>query len=197
MNQRDQKTMRYVVLGFFVTVIAAAIYTSLSPKTTFPSGTKPKVTGAIQHFRLLENPRRLPDAIFMDAKGNVKNLSDLRGKVVLVNFWATWCAPCRREMPALDRLQETLGDGGFTVLAASSDRAGTPQVRRFYKEFDIKNLGVFLDPKARMQRAFGAFSLPTSVLIDRRGREVGRLVGPAEWDAAEAEALIRHFMARR
>ena len=154
----------------------------------------PLVRGEIQHFRLLGNPRLAPDVILTRVSGKGRVLSGFRGKVVLLNFWATWCTPCRREMPALDRLQKTLGGADFEVIALSVDREGAKVVKPFYEELGLKNLGLYLDPKWKAQRAFSITRFPTTVLIDKTGREVGRLEGPAEWMAPDARALIRYFI---
>ncbi|MEE8563647.1 MAG: TlpA disulfide reductase family protein [Alphaproteobacteria bacterium] len=154
----------------------------------------PLVRGEIQHFRLLGNPRPVPEVSFTDARGKVVRLARFRGKVVLLNFWATWCAPCRREMPALDRLQETLGGPRFEVVALSLDRSGLKAVRPYFQEIGLKTLAVYLDPRGKVQRIFNITRFPTTVLIDARGFEVGRVEGPAEWMAPEARALVRFFM---
>jgi thiol-disulfide isomerase/thioredoxin len=152
------------------------------------------VRGEIQHFRLARNPQPAPGVTFHDARGRVIDLAKFRGKVVLVNFWATWCAPCRREMPDLDQLQRTLGGKRFEVVALSLDRAGMEAVVPFYEEIGIKSLAVYLDPLGRVQRAFAITRFPTTVLIDAHGFEVGSIEGPAQWMAPEARALMRFFM---
>ncbi len=116
---------------------------------------------------------------------------------MLLNFWATWCAPCRREMPDLDQLQRTLGGKRFEVVALSLDRAGMEAVRPFYEEIGITSLAAYLDPLGRVQRAFAITRFPTTVLIDARGFEVGRIEGPAHWMAPEARALMRFFMEQK
>jgi len=114
---------------------------------------------------------------------------------VLLDFWATWCGPCRREMPDLDKLQALLGGPKFAVVAISSDRKGLEVVQKFYQENDIRNLEIFIDKSTKAQRLFGAYGLPTSVLLDANGLKVGHLVGPAEWASADAIALIREVIA--
>ena len=187
---------RFFVLALMIAATVVGIVTAPREKSVSGGGLDLKITGAIQHFRRLEHPKIPPKATFVDDQGAQKTLKDMRGKVVLVNFWATWCAPCVREMPALDALQKRLGGQHFDVLAISSDRAGALAIRQFYKKTGVSALKIYLDPGARMQRKFGANSLPTSVLIDRSGRMVGHVVGPAEWAAPESIALIRYFMAR-
>ena len=132
----------------------------------------------------------------LDAKGRMLNLSNFRGKVVLLNFWATWCAPCVREMPALDRLQAALGGDKFMVLALSIDREGLEMITPFFKQLGLRSLSVFLDPQGKALKPFGVRGMPTSYIIDHRGRIAGELMGPAEWDTDEAKALMRYYIER-
>jgi thiol-disulfide isomerase/thioredoxin len=140
-------------------------------------------------------PKPAPDISFFDSEGTERTLEHYRGKVLVLNLWATWCAPCRREMPALDRLQAQLGDEGLLVMPLSMDRGGLDQIQEFYDEVGLPTLGIYHDPKAAAGRAFGALGLPTTIVIDREGREVGRLLGPAEWDSEEAVSLVRAVLA--
>ena len=140
-------------------------------------------------------PRPVPELTFFDEAGNEVTLADFAGDVVVLNLWATWCAPCRREMPSLDRLQAALGEDGLTVIALSLDRGDVAKVRAFFEELEIANLAIYQDPQARAGRELGAPGLPTTIVIDRTGQEVGRLLGPAEWDSEEALALLRDLAA--
>ena len=144
---------------------------------------------------LHETPREMLSAPFVDGTGRDLTLDDFRGRVVLLNVWATWCAPCREEMPTLDRLQVQLGSDDFHVLPLSIDRAGLGPVRRFYEEIVIEHLGQYLAEDIRAMLAFAVIGLPTTLLIDRQGRERGRLTGPAQWDSAEAIAQFRTLIA--
>ena len=145
-------------------------------------------------FQPLDPPRELPDLHFVDGTGRSTSLADFRGRLVLLNLWATWCVPCRREMPALDRLQATLGSEQFIVLPLSIDRGGVPPVERFYEELGLKTLGVFVDQSGASTGKLATTGVPTTLLIDREGREVGRLLGAAEWDSPEAIALIHRYL---
>ena len=133
----------------------------------------------------------------MDGDGRDLTLADFEGRVVLLNIWATWCPPCREEMPTLDALQARLGGPNFHVLPLSIDRAGLEPVRRFYRETGIRNLDLYIAEDTRAMLALAVVGLPTTILIDRIGRERGRLAGPAEWNSPEAVAQISALIDER
>ena len=122
---------------------------------------------------------------FVDGEGKSRSLADFRNKTVLLNIWATWCVPCRKEMPALDRLEAALGGPDFQVVPLSIDRGGADVVRKFFAEIGIKKLEMYLDVSGDATRKLSVVGLPTTLIIDREGREIGRLIGPAEWDEPE------------
>ena len=132
---------------------------------------------------------------FYMSDGTSRTLGDFRGSPLVVNFWATWCAPCVREMPALDRLNAAVADDGIRVFALSEDRGGAPIVERFYEENDIRHLPVMIDRGGKVVRALITPGLPMTVLFDAKGREVGRVVGVAEWDTDETMAFLRTCLA--
>jgi len=142
-----------------------------------------------RNFIIHEAPKPIAAIQFEDADGRSRGLNDFRGKVVLLNIWATWCTPCRKEMPTLDRLQAALGGIDFEVVALSIDRR-MDAVRKFFAEVGIQRLAMYLDSSAKATRQLGAVGLPTTLLIDREGREIARLIGPAEWDSPEIAAFI-------
>ncbi len=158
----------------------------------------PPVQGDVAHFSLYETPKPAPDATFTDADGKALRLADWRGKVVLVNFWATWCAPCVREMPELDALQAALGGDGFQVLAISQDRGGAKVAGPFLRErLGLANLALHLDASWSFGKAMELRGLPTTFLIDADGMIVGKLEGIAAWDGADARALIDWYVSKR
>ena len=128
---------------------------------------------------------------FKNGKDEPLTLADWKGRVVLLNLWATWCAPCRREMPGLDRLQAELGGPDFEVVALSVDRKGKDASAKFLAEINVKSLGLYVDKTNKAFFEMRARGLPATYLIDREGRLIGRLIGPAEWDSDEAKALIK------
>jgi thiol-disulfide isomerase/thioredoxin len=143
----------------------------------------------------LSEPKPLPEVTFEDAEGKEVSLADFRGQIVVLNLWATWCAPCRHEMPALDRLQAEHGAGDdLEVVALSLDRGNTDKIKLFFEEVGVAHLDIYRDPTAQASRALLAPGLPTTLVIDREGREIGRVLGPAEWDGEATIALLRTAM---
>lgn len=138
-------------------------------------------------------PLPAPAVSFVDLAGNPASLSEFNGKVVLVNLWATWCGPCLREMPSLERLQSRLGDK-IVVVAISEDRGGSKTVEPFVGKLGLKSVKIYLDPKSAVERAFKVQGLPTSFLIDREGRVLGRVEGAAEWDAPKLLGILKSFL---
>jgi thiol-disulfide isomerase/thioredoxin len=168
-------------LALAVAIALPALAVSIQPtRAQAPAG-----------FAVHESPRPLPEIQFDNGQGEAMSLADFRGKVVLLNIWATWCAPCRREMPTLERLQAELGGPDFEVVALSIDRQGRRVVADFYEELGLRQLGIYIDPSGKAPRELNALGVPTTLLIDRQGNEVGRLLGPAEWDSPEMVSFIR------
>jgi thiol-disulfide isomerase/thioredoxin len=139
----------------------------------------------------------VPSLEFADGEGHPHTLADFRGKVVLLNVWATWCLPCRKEMPTLDRLQAALGGDDFEVVPLSIDRGGAERVKKFYAEIVIQHLPIYVDSSRTANSALDAIGLPVTLLIDRQGRELGRMSGAAEWDAPEMIAFLKSIIARK
>ena len=158
-------------------------------------GTNPLSVGQMAAFVFKKAPEDLPEFPFEDKDGKPRLLKEWKGKVLLVNLWATWCAPCRKEMPSLDRLQAELGSDKFEVVAISADKTGIAGAKKFLDQIKVTNLGLYADPTVRIHSGLKAIGMPASLLIDAEGREIGRLVGPAEWDSPEAKALIKAALA--
>lgn len=166
------------IAGLIIATSTAAASEPLATKVIMRSS--PKIVQAIE---------------FTDGEGKPRSLSDFRGKIVLLNIWATWCVPCRKEMPALDHLQAALGGPEFQVLPLSIDRGGIDVVRKFFTEIGIKKLGLYLDQSSEAAGKLGIVGLPTTLILDRSGREIGRLIGPAEWDEPENIQFIKCIVA--
>jgi thiol-disulfide isomerase/thioredoxin len=156
--------------------------------------------GEVAALTLATAPMRLPDLAFRDATGADRKLSDLRGRTILLNLWATWCVPCRQEMPALDALQAKLGGDRFEVVAVNIDTRDVEKPRAWLKDAGITRLGYYHDSNARifqdLKMINRAFGMPTSVLIDEQGCEIASLAGPAEWASDDALKFISAAIGR-
>jgi thiol-disulfide isomerase/thioredoxin len=150
---------------------------------------------ALGQFVPISPPRPAPTVAFTDLSGGSFALGDFAGKVVLVNLWATWCAPCRHEMPSLDRLRSDLGDK-IAILAISEDIGGAKAVDSFMAKLGLKHIGPYLDPKNSLGQAFKVDGLPTSFVIDREGLVQGRVEGEANWDSPKMLAVIAPLLAK-
>jgi thiol-disulfide isomerase/thioredoxin len=171
-------------------------------KPTFNLASKisPFAKGEVAAVTPAAKPLLLPDLAFHDASGTAKKLSDWRGRTVLLNLWATWCVPCRKEMPALDQLQAKLGDKDFEVVAVNIDTRDLEKPKTWLKEAGIKSIGYFSDEKAKvfqdLKLVGRAFGMPTSILVDPAGCEIATLSGPAEWAGEDAVRLVRAALGR-
>ena len=151
----------------------------------------PSVT---EGFVFYSQPSALPEIRFTDGEGHNLSLAGFRGLPIVLNIWATWCGPCRKEMPTLERLQVMLGRPNILVLALSIDSQGASAVKKFYGELGLTALGVYVDTSGRVSRDLNTVGIPTTLLIDRDGREIGREIGATEWDSPAVVALIRQHL---
>ncbi len=183
-----------IAAGFAIGVaLAAGLYYSVrlppdAPAPPVPAASSSEPTAGLT---LLEEPRAMPKLRFANGAGAAMSLADFRGRVVLLNIWATWCVPCRKEMPTLDRLQEKLGGSQFEVVVLSIDQGGAAAVQSFYGDIGVRRLGVYVDTSGKVARDLNIVGLPTTLLIDREGRERARLIGPAVWDSPEIVSAIK------
>jgi thiol-disulfide isomerase/thioredoxin len=185
-----------LALGLIGAVSAASLAPSRAGAGPGEAAAPPAFAGEMRQFSLIKPLRPAPAESFSAPDGSAVTLGAFKGKVVLVNFWATWCAPCLREMPALDRLQAALGGDRFQVVTISVDRQGKPVVEPFLKRLGVGHLPAYLDSQSALLHAFGARGLPTSYLIDADGTLIGYLEGPADWDSPAGKALIEHYTDR-
>jgi len=183
-------SQRLAVLPF---IAAVGVWWLQDDGPTVGTGGGPPIAGAVATFEA-SAPKPAPAARFRDASGRSVRLADFRGRVVLLNLWATWCGPCRSEMPALDHLQGVLGGGNFKVIAVSIGDDGTGDVKSFFRRSNIHHLDAYVDVDHAVAAAFAARAIPKTLIIDRDGNVVGSLVGATEWDSADAQALIHHYL---
>ena len=198
-------------IGAAVAVLAGAVIVALFLWRTVGTSSSPavQVTGSVPQlpeggsaavpviFAFFDKPRPLPSIRFIDGTGQSRSLADLRGQPLILNIWATWCVPCRQEMPTLDRLQAVLKGSDTLVVPLSIDSKGIPAVAAFYREIGITSLGIYVDQAGDATHLLGISGIPTTLMIDRDGREIGRKIGPAEWDSPDMVALIKNRLQPR
>lgn len=186
-----------VALGLLLLALSiVGVWLALGPSGSSLMPDVRSATEAQKKFMLTPyaSPRPIAAVEFEDGQGRKGTLVDFRGKVVLLNLWATWCGPCRKEMPTLDRLQQRLGSADFEVVALSIDRGGQAVVKSFFDEIDVRALAIYVDATAEAGTKLGILGVPTTLLLDRTGREIGRVTGPAEWDSPEVIEMIQRFL---
>ena len=206
---------RYLLLAAFLGTVAgfAAVYltgglprnagvvsdASCINAATAAKRLMPLSKGEVAAFAPNSAPRRATPIEFKDGTGRTVSLDDFKGRVVLINLWATWCVPCRKEMPALDKLEQKLGGKDFAVLAINLDQRSGDKPRKFLEEIKVKHLIYYEDPTTnvfqKLKQAGRAPGLPSTILVDRQGCELGFMPGPAEWAGEDALALIRAAIA--
>ncbi|MGL4634783.1 MAG: thiol:disulfide interchange protein TlpA [Beijerinckiaceae bacterium] len=161
---------------------------------------RPLAIGEVAAVQVPDVSKQLPDLAFTAPDGKPTTLASLRGKTVLLNLWATWCAPCRKEMPALDRLQTELGGTDFEVVAVNIDQRNLDKPKAFLQEIGVSKLAYYTDPSAKIFQSLKAvdraFGMPTTLLIDKNGCELGYLAGPAEWSSDDAVKLVQGALGR-
>lgn len=151
--------------------------------------------GDMKKLAFHAEPKAAGDTVLQGAKGAPVSLADYKGKVVVLNFWATWCAPCRKEMPSLDRLQAEFGGDDFAVVPVATGRNPVPAIERFFGEGGIEHLPIVRDPQQALARDMAVLGLPITVILDREGQEIARLRGDAEWDSDSAKAIVQALIA--
>ena len=176
-------------------LVALVILTIPALQSSAAATDPPPFAGLSMDFDAFDPPREMPSIVFVDGDEKPVDIAEFAGKIVVLNLWATWCAPCIREMPELDRLQAVRGGDDFAVVAVSFDRKGVDVVKQFFERRKIDHLAVYVDKFVKTFRAFKLKALPTTYILGRDGRALGVLAGPAAWDSPEALALIDHYLA--
>ncbi|MEM9813506.1 MAG: TlpA disulfide reductase family protein [Pseudomonadota bacterium] len=183
--------LRPVLLALYTALALAAIPAAAAD----PEGLRALRDGDMRKLVVHDQPRDAVDVVFTTADGVEHRLADLDGKIRIVNFWATWCAPCRHEKPALDALEQALGGADFEVVALATGRNSLDGIKRFNAEVGVTALETRLDPRSDAARLMGVLGLPASILLDREGREIGRLTGGADWTSDSARAIMERLIA--
>lgn len=186
-----------IIIAALLAVLAALalIYVKNTPggNVQIAGGSAPS---PMKGFLRYDEPKEIAEFEFTDGKGSTLSLKQWKGRVVLLNIWATWCPPCRAEMPTLNNLQKQMGSEDFEVVALSIDKGGPHVPAGYLKKHGFDALKVYNDRKIKVRRKLGLPGYPTTILIGRDGREIGRLAGPAEWDSEGAKTLVREALAK-
>lgn len=175
-------------MRFMLALLYAALL--FGANTAFAQDLSDLREGDMKKLVLHSAPKAVSAQPFYDTEGGEHALADYQGKVVLLNFWATWCAPCRAEMPALEALSSDLEGDDFAVVPIATGRNPVPAVRRFFEEIGVDSLPILLDPKSKLAREMGVFALPVTVILDQEGFEIARLMGDADWNSESARAIF-------
>lgn len=180
---------------YFPLIVFSGLLLGLLGSLVFKPGSavdlSPFIKGEVIGFEIFEEPNPLPDTPFFDREGNEINFSDFKEKTVLVNFWATWCEPCKEEMPTLQNLEAKLGGDNFQVVTVSVDWQGFKIMDPFFEEFRVKNLVHYWDNSGRLPNELETIGLPLTILINAKGEWIGRMDGPLVWDSPDALALFK------
>ncbi|MDR9394075.1 MAG: TlpA disulfide reductase family protein [Roseovarius sp.] len=182
------KIIRSAVLYMALALGANAAFADIAALEALREGDMKKLT-------FHSAPKPVSETPFETVDGSSMTLDAYRGKIVLVNFWATWCAPCRKEMPMLSDLQRDLGGDAFEVVTLATGRNAPPAMKKFFDEIGVDNLPLHRDPKSRVAREMGVLGLPVTVLLDRDGREIARLQGDAHWNSESAGQIVNALIA--
>jgi thiol-disulfide isomerase/thioredoxin len=185
------KKALFAIIAAALATFAILVISRLQSSGEQAEASCPAAAKKVVNFQAASPPRPVSTIAFQQADGGPTTLAAYKGSGVVLNFWATWCAPCVREMPSLLRLGDRIAGDGVRVLPLSEDRKGAPVVRKFYRQHGLEAFPVLIDPKGKVLRASAVRGLPTTLLIDGNGREVGRVTGPLEWDSEDAITLVR------
>jgi thiol-disulfide isomerase/thioredoxin len=182
-------------MRFFLAVLYTGLALSANAALADTSEIEALREGTMKKLAFSE-AQPVSDNTFTDPAGGEFTLADFKGKTVLVNFWATWCAPCRKEMPMLSELQTEFGGEDFEVVTIATGRNSVPGIQKFFEDIEVDNLPLYLDPKQKLARDMAVLGLPITLILDKDGQEIARMRGDAEWNSESAKAIITALIAK-
>ncbi len=182
-------------MRFFLAVLYTGLALSANAALADTSEIEALREGTMKKLAFSE-AKPVSDKAFTDPAGGTFTLAEFKGKTVLVNFWATWCAPCRKEMPMLSELQTEFGGDTFEVVTIATGRNAVPSIRKFFEDIGVDNLPLYLDPKQKLAREMAVLGLPITLILDPDGNEIARMRGDAEWNSDSAKAIIQALISQ-
>ena len=190
--------LRTLLLGVLLMIVSGVttvvLVSYFTAEQTLTINSFESVPSTLLRFPIHDEPKPLPALSFVDGNRQKRTLASFKGKLVLLNIWATWCEPCREEMPTLDRLQAQLGSNAFEVVALSIDKADITLIENFYEELNLDSLAAYVDPTGSAMTLLNIVGIPATLLVSPQSEEIGRKLGPAVWDAPEIVETIRQHL---
>ena len=187
------KTMLMLKLGPLILIVNLFFSISVFAGTNYEEKTKDIVEGELRKFIFSKTEKSLPNLFILDADENVTEIGYKEG-ILVINFWATWCAPCKKEMPSLNTLAQNMKNENFQIITVASGRNSKEAIDAFFKDYNLINLSKYRDPKGKMAIKYGVTALPTTVVIDPAGVEIGRIIGDIDWDTADVRAFFKKLV---
>ena len=187
------KTLFMLKLGPLILIVNLFFSISVFAGTKYEEKTKDIIEGELRKFIFSKTEKSLPNLLILDADENVTEIGDKEG-ILVINFWATWCAPCKKEMPSLNTLAQNMKHENFQIVTVASGRNSKEAIDAFFKDFNLINLSKYRDPKGKMAIKYGVTALPTTVVIDPAGVEIGRIIGDIDWDTANVRAFFKKLV---
>ena len=175
-----------LIVNLFFSFLAVA-------ESNYKAKTKDIIEGELRKFIFSDGAKALPSPLVLDMDDNVVEIGS-NNDILIINFWATWCAPCKKEMPSLNKLAENMKYDDVRIITVASGRNSKEAIESFFSDNDLVNLNKFRDPKGKIAMGYGVTALPTTVVIDPSGKEIGRIIGDIDWNTENIRAFFRSFV---
>ncbi len=187
------KTILMLKLGPLILIVNLFFSISVSAGTKYEEKTKDIIEGELRKFIFSKTEKSFPNLLILDADENVTEIGYKKG-ILVINFWATWCAPCKKEMPSLNTLAQNMRHEDLQIITVASGRNSKEAIDAFFKDYNLINLSKYRDPKGKMAIKYGVTALPTTVVIDPTGVEIGRIIGDIDWDTANVREFFKKLV---
>ena len=187
------KTILMLKLGPLVLIVNLFFSIFVFAESKYEEKTKDIIEGELRKFVFSKTTKALPNLLILDADENITEIG-YKEEILVINFWATWCAPCKKEMPSLNALAQNMKHEDFQIITVASGRNSKKAIDAFFNDYNLVNLSKYRDPKGKMAIEYGVTALPTTVVIDPTGVEIGRVIGDIDWDTANIHAFFKKLV---